>query len=406
MYLYMGHMRWKDIMPYEPWFWKKNNIDLVKDHVEKVDVHGKSIGTRSGHLLKYDQLIIATGSNANTLNIDGADLDGVSTLQSIQDLAYIESKTKNVKNVVIAGGGLIGVELAEMFHSRKIAITHLIRESSYSSSLLPEEESKIISQHIKQHGVDLRAQTEIQKINSDSKGAVTSVTTNTGEEFECQFVGIAIGVRPNVNWLNDSNIELAQGILVNQFLRTNIPDIYAIGDCAELRSPDKGRKAIEPIWYTGKMMGEAVAKTICGKETKYQPGIWFNSAKFFAIEYQCYGEILPSLPNDQDSLYWENKGGDKSIRINYNRYGVVGFNLLGVRFRQEVCHEWIHRQSTIEDVLAELELAFFDPEFTKPLAQNVREVYTSVTGKTILKKGNGQYNRVFQFLKKKKSPAL
>lgn len=403
MYVFMGHLRWKDIMPYETWFWKKNKIDIVRDYVLKIDHQGKSIQTASGNCHPYDQLIIATGSCSNTLDIEGINSAGVTGFYSVQNLEYIESKCKDTQRAVIVGGGLIGIELAEMFHSRNIAVTHLVREHGYAASMLPIEESDVINRHVKNHGIDLRLQTEISKINRSKEDTVTSVVTNSGEEIPCQLVALAIGVHPNVSWLKDSPLEIGKGILVDTQLKTNLPDIFAIGDCAELRFPDAGRKAIEPVWYAGRTMGETVAKTICGKDTKYTPGLWFNSAKFFNIEYQTYGDIRTSLASDQITLYWEHQNGEKSFRVKYTTNGVVGFNALGIRLRQEVCHQWIQRHYSIEQVLSNLELSFFDPEFSKGYADEIRRVYAKNTGKTISKKGDGNYNQVFRFLNNTKS---
>ena len=403
MYVFMGHMRWKDVMPYETWFWKKNRINLVRDYVTKIQHEDKSILTSSGIRHSYDQLIIATGSCSKTLDIEGINTEGVTGFHSLQNLEFIESKSKKTQRAVIIGGGLIGVELAEMFHSRNIAVTHLVRAHGYAASFLPEEESAIINRHLTTHGIDLRLQTEINKINSSEHGTVASVTTASGEEISCQIVALAIGVQPNVGWLTDSSLEIRNGIVVDSLLKTNLPDIFAIGDCAEIRNPEEGRKAIEAIWYAGRMMGETVAKTICGIETKYEPGIWFNSAKFFDIEYQAYGDIRPDLPPDQMTLYWADENAEKCFRINYTSKGVVGINVLGIRLRQGVCHQWIQLSSTIEEVLANLEMSFFDPEFSKRYADAIRTAFARQTGKMVSKEGKGNYNEVFRFLKKAKS---
>ncbi|HSF88236.1 MAG TPA: FAD-dependent oxidoreductase [Saprospiraceae bacterium] len=398
MYVYMGHMRWNDIMPYETWFWKKNRIHLINDRVTTLNVHHKTVNTAGGHQLEYDKLILATGSTSNRLDIPGIELDGVASLYSLQDLQYIESKSINLRKAVIAGGGLIGVELAEMFYSRHIPVTFLVRESSYSNMVLPVEESEMVNLEIRNHGIDLRFDSEIKELDGDETGRIKSVITTSGEEIDCQLACIAVGVRPNVSWLFDSPIEINIGILVNEFLQTNIPGIYAVGDCAELRSPSPGRRAIEPLWYTGRLMGEAVASTVCGTPVKYDGGIWFNSAKFFNIEYQVYGDIKPTLPAGEKTVYWQHPDGKKSIRINFTEQGVIGFNLMGIRFRQAVCEKWIITNTNIETVLTNLELALFDQEFSPNYALHVRDAYRSLTGITIKPGLSRKYNHVHAFL--------
>jgi 3-phenylpropionate/trans-cinnamate dioxygenase ferredoxin reductase subunit len=406
MYVYMGHMRWQDIMPYETWFWEKNRIQLINDLVTTLDDQRKIVYTAARKEISYDTLILATGSSSNRLEIPGNDLDGVASLYSLQDLQYLESKSTNLRRVVIAGGGLIGVELAEMLHSRHIPITFLVRESSYSNMVLPAEESEMVNREIREHGIELRLGTELKEINGDETGRVKSVITTTGEEIDCLLVCISVGVLPNVSWLLDSHIEINKGILVDEFLRTNIPGIYAVGDCAELRRPSPGRKAIEPLWYTGRLMGEALASTICGSPVKYDGGIWFNSAKFFTIEYQVYGEINPTLPEGQKSIYWQQPDGKKSIRINYTEHAVIGFNLMGVRFRQEVCEKWIITKTKIEVVLGSLELALFDQEFSPNYAHHVRDAYHSITGIRLKPVVSRKLNHVLAFLKNHQQPSL
>ncbi len=106
------------------------------------------------------------------------------------------------------------------------------------------------------------------------------------------MVGITTGVKPQISFLKNSKIETDRGILVNRILETNIKDVYAIGDCAQQREPIGNRPPVEAVWYTGRMMGETLAQTICGKPFEYNPGNWFNSAKFFDIEYQTYGWVF------------------------------------------------------------------------------------------------------------------
>ena len=107
------------------------------------------------------------------------------------------------------------------------------------------------------------------------------------------------------------------------------------------------------------MQGESLAQTICGNPTKYEPRIWFNSAKFFDIEYQTYGTVLPQNPEGQQSLYWENSDGKKCIHIVYetDSKAVKGFNFFGTRFRHQVCEKWLEEKKTIEFVLINLKEA-------------------------------------------------
>lgn len=365
MYIYMGHMGFKNTKPYEDWFWKKNRIGLVKDHVEGIATAEKKIKLASGTTVEYDILIIATGSKSNKFGWPGQDLKGVQGLYSFQDLEEMEVNTRNVQRAVIVGGGLIGVEMAEMLLSRKIDVTFLIRENSFWSNVLPKQEAALISRHVREHHVDLREGTELDKILSDENGKVKGIVTKSGEQIDCQFVGLTVGVSPNIDFLKESGIEIKRGVLVNEYLETNVPNVYAIGDCVERTYELPGRRNIEQVWYTGRMMGEVVAQTICDSKTKYEPGPWFNSAKFFDIEYQTYGNVWNELKPNEAEFYWEHVSGKKAIHFVWDKesHRFLGLNVFGIRLRHEKFDAWLREKKSIQFVLQNLSSANFDPEF-------------------------------------------
>jgi NADPH-dependent 2,4-dienoyl-CoA reductase/sulfur reductase-like enzyme len=400
MYVYMGHMRFEDIQPYEPWFWKKNRIDLVHAHVEGVNPQAKCLTLADGKTLAYDKLILALGSITRKYDWPGQDLPGVQGLYSYQDLLQLESRTAGIRHAVIVGGGLIGIELAEMLHSRGIQVTMLVREHGYWGDVLPAEESAVIHREIRKHDIPLKLQTELQSISGSAAGSVQDVVTGTGEHIPCDFVGITTGVAPNIALARDSGLECGLGVLVNPLLQTSDPDIFAIGDCAELRSPPPGRKAVEPLWYAGRIMGETVAYTLCGNLMPYEPGVWFNSAKFFSLEYQVYGHIPPNVTENIRTIYWQHPDETKCIRINFDAAtrAVTGFNLLGVRYRHEVCEKWISTATDVEEVLSNLSLANFDSEFGSRYEHEVIKMYNRHFGKSVKLQNDYQMNSVIQYL--------
>ena len=400
MYVFMGHMRPKDVQPYEDWFWGKNRINLVRARVTSIDFDLKKLYTNSlEKIFSYDKLIIATGSKSNKFGWVGQDLDGVHGLYHWQDLEAMQRHAKKgVRRAIIVGGGLIGIEMAEMFLSHKIPVTFLVREKSFWKVVLPAEESEMVNRHIREHHIDLRLESELSEIlDENNDGVADAVILKSGEKILCDFVGLTVGVSPNIDFLRKdaiTQLKINKGIVVNAFLETNILDVYAIGDCAEIEKPQLGRKAIEAVWYTGRMMGETVAKNVLEKKIAYNPGIWFNSAKFLDIEYQVYGDLI------SNSVYWEHADGKKSIRICYdkNSGAVLGFNLMGIRYRQVVCEKWIREKTHIEHVLQHLGMANFDPEFFSEYETAVIDVYNKNTGKNIVLKTKRGLNPVLKFV--------
>ncbi len=389
MYIYMGHMKYEHTKPYEDWFWEKNRISLVKDFVTLISTDTKELHVKSGKIIKYDKLVIATGSVSNKPDIPGVALQGVQTLYGMPDLEMMIRNTENVKHAVVLGGGLIGIEMAEMLLSQKISVTFLIRENAYWNNVLPAEEAEMVSRHIKDHHVDLRTGTGLREIVGDSQGRVKSVITDKGEEITTAFLGLTVGVSPNISVIQGTGIKAGRGILVNEYFETNITDVYAIGDCVQHINLPNGRKAVEQVWYTGKMQGETLALTLNGKRTKYDPGIWYNSAKFFDIEYQTYGTVNAVAQQNENSFYWEHKDGRISFRVAYNAETgvVIGFNALGMRLRHAVCDKWIKEGRRVDEVMGNLQLVNFDAEFSRRYHNEMLKAYNATTGMDLKNKG-------------------
>lgn len=401
MYIYMGHMKYAHTKPYEDYFWEKNRIGLLFKQVDRIVPETHSITFSTGETLTYDKLVLATGSRPNKFGWPGQDLDGVQGLYSYQDLESLEKWSEDLSQAVIVGGGLIGIELAEMFHSRHIPVTFLVREDSFWNKVMPAEESAMINREILANGIDLRLETEMKEILPDAQGRARAVVTGGGEEVSCQFVGLTAGVHPRIELAEGTEIETGRGFLIDAFLQTNVADIYAIGDCAELRDPISGRRGIEAVWYTGKLMGPILAQNILGKPTPYRQQTWFNSAKFMDIEWQTYGTIEANPAAGTAHFYWEHPDGRKSVRIAYNEAtgAVTGFNTMGIRYRQEVCIRWIDTQTPIEEVLPQLALANFDPEFFKTYEKDILHHYNTLHGTQLQSKRKKRLADVLQFLK-------
>lgn len=385
MYVYMGHMTFEHTQPYENWFWKKNKIELKKGYVHQIDTDKKILHFDDGNTLTYDKLVIASGSKPNKFGWPGQNLKGVQGLYSKQDLENLEIYAPNnevCKRAVIVGGGLIGIELAEMLNSRNIPVTFLVRESSFWNGVLPEGESQMINRHIKNHHIDLRLSSNLKEIISDDNGKVKSIVIEeTGEEVPCDFVGLTAGVSPNISFLKDSKINTNKGVLVNRYLETNVKDVYAIGDCAEQQEALGLRRPIEAVWYTGRMMGETLAQTICGNRIKYNPGHWFNSAKFFDIEYQTYGWVhgKKGKPDYEVHFHWKHKDDTKCITIAYHRDKnlFLGINTFGIRMRHDVFDRWLSEKRDLDYVINHLEEANFDPELYKRFENEIRTSYNN-----------------------------
>jgi NADPH-dependent 2,4-dienoyl-CoA reductase/sulfur reductase-like enzyme len=390
MYVYMGHMKFEHTQPYENWFWKKNRIELVNGYVTTVDHKNKQLLLKDKDSVAYDKLIIATGSKPNRFGWPGQDFKGVQGLYSKQELEQLEKDApdkETCNRAVIVGGGLIGIELAEMLRSRNIPVTFLVRESSFWNGVLPEGESQMINEHIRDHHIDLRLSTNLVEILADENGRAKAVVTDKGDTIECNLVGLTAGVSPNVDFLKGSGVELGKGVKVNRFLETNIPDIYSIGDCAEQHEAIGKRRPIEAVWYTGRMMGETVAQTICGNKIEYKPGHWFNSAKFLDIEYQTYGWVFSDEGRKEyeEHFHWRHSKEMICITISYHKESklFLGINTFGIRMRHDIFDQWLSEERSLDYVMEYLKDANFDPEFYAQYEGHIVDSYNQQFGSNI-----------------------
>lgn len=376
MYVFMGHMRLQDTLLYEPRFWKKNRINLLQDRVTRIVPAQHAIDTRQNGLLTYDKLVIATGSTYKIPPVAGADLQGVQGLYHLNDLAKLERLTSTTRQAVIVGGGLIGIELAEMLHSRHVDVTMLVRESNYWGNVLPAEEAQLVSTHVRNKGIHLQTNAQLAALEDDGHGRVCAAVTQTGLRIPCQLAGLTIGVAPATSLAADAGIAVDQGIIVDEHLQTSLPDIYAAGDCAQVQQPAVGRQPIEAVWFTGKLMGRTVAATICGQDTKYNPGHWYNAAKFFDLSYQTYGIVPVEAPTTHTFL-WQDVAQERSLRFAFDPANrrIQGINALGISLRHRVADKMLRQGWPLEQAISHLEALLFEPAFSSSPSPSVRQAF-------------------------------
>ena len=384
MYVYMGHLTKQQLEPISRESWDQSPIQRVKARVLSISPEDKELSFRTNKgdvkQLSYDQLVIATGSKPAFYDWKGQVAEGVLGLYHLSDLEKLEKWAPNAstcREAVVIGGGLIGIELCEMLLSRQIKTTLIIRETFFWSSHLPESDAQFVEKHLLLHHLNLIKEDELKEISADETGHVSSVQTKKGETISCNLVGITTGVRPNIDFLKTSGLELDKGILVDKFLKTSDSSIYAIGDCAQLKNPLPNRSAIEPVWYTGKLMGETLAQTFSGQPAPYNPGIWYNSAKFFDLEYQTYGRVSPkaSQPESEQHFHWETAKKAMTFAYDKTSGAFLGINTFGIRLNHRIVSSWIETAIHIQEVIDCLEEAHFDPEFSNRYYNQIKHAF-------------------------------
>jgi NAD(P)H-nitrite reductase large subunit len=378
MYAFMDRMSRRDLEPHERGVYRDQRIELVRDWVVDLDASRRAVQLESGAWLPYDRLVLATGARPNRVPWEGADriTEGLVHFVSMQDLDTCERLTPSTRRAVVVGGGLIGIELVECLRHHGVDVTYLVREPHYWPVALGEAEASVVARHMGDHGVDVRLSEEIAEIRVDDAGRVSGVRTNLGEDIDCQMLGVAVGVHPHIEWLGrcKDSPDLGRGIAVDDRLRTSLPDVFACGDCAEIR-PAVGDPFVELIWYSAKRQGALVARNLFGDDEPYRPPTFFNSSKFFEIEYTTVGEVQLAAAGS-GNVVLTHPSKPVSVRIVHDGERVLGFNLIGSRWDHALMQTWIEQRRSPEYVETNLAHAQFDHEFGRAAlgAMNRQEV--------------------------------
>jgi len=221
-------------------FYKRQRIDMMLEtEVKEIDRERKVVITDKGEV-SYDKLILAVGSRAFVPPIRGVDSKGVFTLKSMEDVSRIQAylKERNPKKAVVIGAGLIGLEGAVAF--RELGLEVLVVEllPHLLPTMLDKDMASIVQKHLEEKGIKFKFGVGVSEIVGDPVKGV-----KIGEdEIEADLVLVATGVRANTDLAKKAGLEVNRGIIVDEYLRTSDPDIYAIGDCAETFDAITGKR--------------------------------------------------------------------------------------------------------------------------------------------------------------------
>ncbi len=373
LYIFAGQLTLRDTEPYDRGLFERMRFERARGHVTTVDAPAKRLRFEDGRGLGYDRLLLATGSRGRPAPWPGSEGPGLHYFVTLRDLEGLDRHARKGMRAVVVGGGLIGVEVAEILHNRGLHVSFLIREDWYFPVALDKREATLVAEHMQRHGLDVRLGVNVDQVLRDGDGRLSGVRVG-GQDVPCDLVVSAIGVIPNTEFLRGSSLAMSKGgaIEVDESLRTNIPDVWAAGDCANVTWADGSRRP-EQLWYTARDQGRAAAAAMLGDEAAYRRGTWYNSAKFFDLEYTTAG-WLPVLLNwdntpldpgpDVRTWFQRVPGRYESQRIVCKGDRVVGFNMLGGRWNHEPLLEWIHERRSLSWVLVRLREAQFDEEFS------------------------------------------
>lgn len=285
--------------PRDPSFFSnvKNIKALVNTEVTGIDrenkrVTAKELSTGSESEIAYDKLIISTGAHPFVPNLPGRDLDGITTLQSMEDADYLKKVAgeKNVKNAVVVGGGLIGIETCEALELAGIDMT-VVEMLDQVLPFLDWEMAKLVQNHLEEKGVKVMTKSQVTEFIGEN-GKLTGVKLASGEVIDTELAVVSIGVRPNGKLAADAGLEVGKsgGIKVNRFMQTDDRDIYAAGDCTEVLNLVTMKDQHWPMGDAANLQGRVVAQNVVfGNSKEYEGFVGTGICKIFEFEAGATG---------------------------------------------------------------------------------------------------------------------
>jgi len=264
---------------YSAEFYEENAISLTHGtSVTAINCETREVTLRDGSVRGGGAVVIATGSRARNLALEGADLAGIHMLRTYQDSCALAAELRPGAHVVIVGGGFIGFETAASACELGCKVTVLEAAPKIFARSLPQEISEDIASLHKQHDVAVIKNAKILRFKGNSR--VSHVQLQDGTLLPADVVVIGIGVIPNTELAAEAGIDCDDGILVDEYGGTSIPGIFAAGDCTRAYNPLFGESYRLESWQNADLQARTVAKSICGKPEPYAVVPWLWSDQF------------------------------------------------------------------------------------------------------------------------------
>ena len=312
-------------------FEEVNDVKVVfNTSVKSIDFKTKKLITEKKEKIPYDKLLLCPGGAPIMIPIEGLtpQIKGVFTFTKIADtenlIKYLEKNA--LKEVVILGGGLIGMKAAEGLLARKIKFKIVELADRLLANTFDKEASKILEKKLADAGCEFLSEATIKKITSKA-GKIEEVTLSNGKKLKTKLLIMAVGVRPKIDFLKESGLTLNRGIIVNEFMETNIKDVYAAGDAAEGLEFLSGANAVIAIWPTAAKQGKTAGYAMAGKQVPFDGSFAMNSVTIMDIPSISFGLTNPKDPADYQILTKVSGDKYKKIVIKDNKiHGVILVN--------------------------------------------------------------------------------
>jgi len=375
-YLLVGEIPKKQLFTWSSEWYSTLRVKLVFGKAERLDVRGQRVRLVDGRVLHYDRLLLAMGARAAPSPYPGSALSGVVYLDTLDGTMELISHAKRRRRAVVIGGGITALELSEGLASRGVNTSYFLRRDRLWGSVFDDAEAHLLEERMQAHGVTIHYNREITEI-AGKRGKVRSVSLKGGGEFKCDLVGIAIGVRPQIELAARTTIQVDRAILVDEFMESSAPNVFAAGDCAQVYDRWTQRHSLDVLWPSAVAEGRVAGLNMAGKAYAYIKGTPFNACLLFGLHISTMGQISPrsdsaqngdaevveflsrgssevwyTYPRNYASAY--SKEGSNRMRLVLDGDRLVGALIMGDQSMADTLRRTIDEQTNISDLIPQL----------------------------------------------------
>jgi NADPH-dependent 2,4-dienoyl-CoA reductase/sulfur reductase-like enzyme len=258
--------------------------------VQRIEAADHRVTLADGRTMTYDRLLLAVGARAVRPSIPGADLEGVVTLDNLDDARRILRLARRARRGCVVGGGITAIELAEGLTAQRVDTHYLMRGDRYWSSVLSPHESTLVEERLVDDGIRIHRGTELARVIGH-KDRVSAVETQGGDMLPCDLLAVAIGTQPRIELAREAGLETGRGIWTDDTFRTSDPDIFAAGDAAEVLDPATGKRGLDSLWSVAIEQGRAAGDNLSGISRPYRRPAPFNVTRIGGVTTTLIGAV-------------------------------------------------------------------------------------------------------------------
>ncbi len=327
----------------EAWY-EERDVDLrLNTLVTDLDTDAKAVHTHEGETIEYDKLLVATGGTPAELPVENSDADGVHHFWTFQDARSIAEHAERADTGVVVGAGLLGIDLAAICGAQGVDAHYIMRGNRWWRYGLSLEGAEIIHDGLRDLGVTPVFESGVERFETDDDGHVAATVDANGDTYESDWVGVAIGLRFNTEYLRGTGVECDGGIVVDEHMRTSDPDVYAAGDITRFHDVILGERAQNGSWGSAKEQGRVAAVNMAGGEEAFE---WVSSYSITHFDFPFLSFGHPELGDD----YAERRYSDTEYRrLAFKDGRLIGGVLIGDLAAQSALKDLIREGRRVAD---------------------------------------------------------